>query len=279
MRSHESPSITPADPELVAAGITFSLDSKTERGDLVAVVRLLLQYGALARVAGDEAEFVAGPGDALYDIRRRTLAGLLATRRGPSTVTEPGLDDRLAAVTEEFVADTDDARNRALRHRLTRRLLDDPVVYDDELDDDERAYLSAQRGALLRRIREATGLEPEARAEGVALLDPTGAATDMTMPEEGTDGHLTLLLAEYLAAASAPIPFEVLVERTGVLVAEHAAHWRRDVRQLGADRALTGRAVARLEALRLVRRTADSVTALPALARYAVREPEESRLL
>jgi len=190
-----------ADPVLGDAGIAFTLDTQEERRDLVAVARLLLDAGVLARVAGDEQAFIASTGDALYDVNRRVLASMLVTRRGASTVTETTFTGRMRALVAEPRPETEEARNREIRHRLVRRLLDDPVLYYADLSEDERAYLSGQRGLLLRRLVDATGFIPEVRAEGIALLDPTGDATDLGMPEEGTDGHATLLLAEYLAAA------------------------------------------------------------------------------
>ncbi|WPL24282.1 DUF2398 family protein [Thiorhodovibrio frisius] len=54
-----------------------------------------------------------------------------------------------------------EARNCELRQRLTERLLDDPLLYYDALDEDERAYLFNQRHAIVQRIQEATGLIPE----------------------------------------------------------------------------------------------------------------------
>ena len=57
------------------------------------------------------------------------------------------LDDRLHALVDEHLADSDEARRTALRHALSRRLLDDPVIYTDELDPDARAYFVNQRGA------------------------------------------------------------------------------------------------------------------------------------
>jgi uncharacterized protein (TIGR02678 family) len=47
-----------ADPDLAAAGVTFVLERREERTDLVSVVRLLLDLGVLSRVAGDEDAFV-----------------------------------------------------------------------------------------------------------------------------------------------------------------------------------------------------------------------------
>jgi uncharacterized protein (TIGR02678 family) len=267
-----------ADPGLAEAGFAFALDSREERADLVVVVRLLLGFHVLAKVAGDEQSFVNSSGDALYDVNRRVLAALLVSQRGPSTVAAADLEARLRAITEELVPDSEDARNRAIRHELTRRLLDDPVVYQQELGDAERGYLTSQRTFLLRRLTEATGLVPEVRAEGVALVDPTREATDLAVPEEGTDGHATLLLAKHLAVLwrerpGVPVPPPTLEARMAELAAEHRALWRKGAAEPGATAALCRLAIDRLEALALVRRCADGVIALPALARFAYAEP------
>jgi uncharacterized protein (TIGR02678 family) len=267
-----------ADPDLADAGFAFALDSREERADLVVVVRLLLGIGVLAKVAGDEQSFVNASGDALYDVNRRVLAELLVTQRGPSTVAATDLEARLRAITEELVPDSEDGRNRAIRHALTRRLLDDPVLYQEELGDAERGYLTGQRTFLVRRLAETTGLVPEVRAEGVALVDPTGEATDLAMPEEGTDGHATLLLARHLAGLwregpGVPVPPAVLEARMAELAAEHRALWRKGTAEPGAAAALCRLAIDRLEALALLRRCEDGVIALPALARFAYAEP------
>lgn len=257
-----------ADPDLVAAGVRFDLDARDERSDLVAVVRLLLGQRVLARVAGDEKAYLDRAGDALYDIDRRLLAVVLATRRGPSTVAAADVDERLAAVNAEVVADTDEARTRAARHTLARRLLDDPVVYDADLSDDERTYWQRQRTPLARRLAEATGLVPEHRAEGTALLDPSGEATDVRMPEEGTDGHATLLLAEHLAAAGGPVARPDLDAHMAELARRHRTRWRKSAGEPGGPQALAALAVSRLVALGLARIDGDTVVPLPALARY-----------
>jgi uncharacterized protein (TIGR02678 family) len=267
-----------ADPSLVSAGITFTLDTQEERRDLVAVAKLLLDAGVLARVAGDEQSFIASSGDALYDVNRRVLASLLVTRRGASTVTETGFTERLAALVAEPRPETEDARNREIRHRLARRLLDDPVMYYADLGEEERGYLSGQRGPLLRRLTDATGFAAEVRAEGVALLDPSGEATDLGMPEEGTDGHATLLLAEYLAAAlrerpGTAIPVTELRQHVAALADQHRAHWRKGAGDPGAERELTAGALRRLAALGLIRQAGDTVSPRPALARYGYAEP------
>ncbi|MGW0994117.1 TIGR02678 family protein [Streptomyces sp. NPDC002520] len=271
-----------ADPRLVRSGITFTLDRRDERLDLAAVVRLLLGLGVLRRVAGDEEAYVSGSGDVLYDVERRVLAGLLATRRGPSTVQAESFDERLGELVAETALDSDELRFRALRRSLTRRLLDDPVLYYDELTDAELAYLTRQRGFLTARITELTGLVAEVRAEGIAMVDPDDDLTDVRMPEQGTHGHITLLLAEYLAQASGPVPGARLEQRVRELAAVHGSFWSKTAREPGTEGELVAQAVARLAALGLVSRSADGVTPRPALARYAVgeavvREPDTVR--
>ncbi|MFC5747697.1 TIGR02678 family protein [Actinomadura rugatobispora] len=266
-----------ADEQITRAGIAFAMEDRDERGDLVAVAQLLLSLGVLVKVAGDEQAFVNRSGDALYDVDRRVLAVLLSTRRGPSLVTADGHGARLAAVTEDLVPDTEDGRNRAIRHAITRRLLDDPVLYYADLTAEQRTYLDSQRGPLLKRLTEATGFMAEVRAEGIALIDPTGEATDFGMPEEGTEGHATLLLAEYLSerlrADQGVVSVTAAERRMAELIGEHKAHWRKNVRDPGAERILTAHALHRLAALGLVRWHGDEVTPLPVLARFGYLEP------
>lgn len=261
-----------ADPDLAATGLAFTLERREERADLVAVVRLLLDLGVVARVAGDEEAFVRDDGDALYDVERRVLATMLATPRGPSTVGATGHEERLAGLTEELPATTDELRNQQIRRRLTRRLLDEPVLYLADLDEVELAYLSGQRHAITSRITELTGLVPEVRAEGIAMVDPLDDLTDVRMPETGTDGHATLLLAGYLSAAgpTSITDLHAYLREQGAL---HASFWRRNATAGGAEVELAATAVTRLEALRLVDREGDMVCPLPALARYAVGAP------
>jgi len=307
-----------ADPALEEAGITFRLEGRDERTDLAGVARLLLSLGVLTRVAGDEQAFVSATGDVLYDVDRRVLATLLSARRGPSLLAgqagqagqggqaghggqagqggqaghgwsaDPATAtaERIAAVLAEPRPDTDDQRNLAIRHGLARRLLDDPVLYDADLTVEERAYLRSQRPFLLRRLTEGSGLVAEARAEGIALVDPTGEATDLGMPEEGTDGHVTLLLAEFLAGrlAQAPdggrrdeageeghviVPLGELEAHVRALAPVYRSHWRREAGEPGAERELVRAATARLAGLGLLRRHDGCVEPLPALARFS----------
>jgi uncharacterized protein (TIGR02678 family) len=261
-----------AEPELAASGFALTLDSRAGRSDLVAVVRLLLGWGVLSRVAGDEDAYLSAGADVLYDVRRPVLSVLLSGIRGPSVVTATAFEGRLAELTAEPVAESDELRNQALRRRLTRRLLDNPVVYYDELDEGERAYLLSQRHAITRRIEEATGLISEMRAEGIAMVDPEDELTDVRMPEQRTDGHVTLLVAEYLSQREQATLDELhaVVRRAA---AAHRSYWRKGVTEPGAEAELLATALQKLTALRLVTVDRPYVRSRPAIARFALAEP------
>jgi uncharacterized protein (TIGR02678 family) len=285
-----------ADPALASLGFAFTLGAQHERRELVVVCRTLLALGVLQHVAGDEEAFVqaasaAGQADALYDVHRRALAGMLAAVRGPSTWTKAeapaSLEERLRALVDEHVADSDEGRRSAMRHHIARRLLDDPVVYVDRLAPEVRTYFLNQRGAMAGRLCEASGLVAEQRAEGLALVDEAGL-TDLAMPSEGTDAHVTLLAADYLATRQrhdraaddgsaqgrAAIRERDIAEFLRDARERYGRYWRKSARESGAERELAAIAVERLERLQLVERQAGFVHLLPALARFALGDAE-----
>jgi uncharacterized protein (TIGR02678 family) len=274
-----------ADPLLASLDFTFTLGAQQERRELVAVCRTLLELGVLQRVAGDEEAFVQGAGDsadALYDVQRRVLAGMLAAVRGPSTWAREDapatLDARLSALIDEHVPDSEEGRRTALRHQIARRLLDDPVIYIDTLDPASRSYFVNQRGAMATRLCEATGLIAEQRAEGLALTDETGSLTDVAMPAEGTDAHVTLLVAEYLAGTTRretdPIPEEDIADFLNAAKERFGRYWRKSAREAGSERELTVIAIERLAKLQLIERVPDGVRPRPALARFSLGEAD-----
>jgi uncharacterized protein (TIGR02678 family) len=279
------------DPVLALGNFSFTLGTQHERRDLVTVCRTLLELGVLQRVAGDEEAFInagSDQADALYDVQRRALAGMLAAARGPSTwqpeEAPVTLEERLHALVNEYVADSDEGRRTALRHHLARRLLDNPVVYTMSLEPEAQAYFVNQRGVLAARLCEATGLTAEQRAEGLALVDESGTLTDLAMPAEGTDAHVTLLVAEYLAADErerttqrSNAPFKRTQDIADFLREardRYGRFWRKSAREAGSERELAAIAIERLDKLQLVERRADSVCPLPALARFALGEAD-----
>lgn len=267
-------SLAAGDAELMATGFAFDLASRDERRELVAVVRLLLEMGVLRRVHGDEESFVSQRGDALYRVDRTVLARLLNSRQPPSTLAMTDDEDRLRALVQEHQLETDESLRRSMRHRLARQLVDDPVLYYSDLSEDEREYLNRARFAILRPILAATGLVEEARTEGLALVDPERELTDVALPEEGTDGHVALLVAELLAnrlrAGDGRVARRDIERHVHELVGIHGKYWRKSAREAGAETWLTNQALEFLSALRLVRQHGLDIEPLPAIARFGL---------
>jgi uncharacterized protein (TIGR02678 family) len=256
------------------------------RRDFVHALRLLLELGVLRRVQGDEERFLHDrSSDVLYNVARPILAVLLACRRSPSLVNTMELEVQLAALTDEQThPETPESQNRAVRTWLVRRLLDDPVLYYGTMSPEYRAYLDRQRGFLLPELADATGLEAEVRAEGIALADLDGDCTDIGLPEEGTEGHLTLLLATWFAeklrdtrgTPSVVITDEAVRQQTARLIRKHRHHWRKEVTHKGAEGWLTELILGRLAGLAMIERQSDGgIVPLPALGRYALRASHE----
>jgi uncharacterized protein (TIGR02678 family) len=256
------------------------LERHTERQGFVDAVRLLVEQGVLQLTDGDDTQFVEGRGDALYDVDGRRLAQLL-TIPVPAELLGP---DDLAT---EVYPHTDEGANRRLRHRLMRRLIEEPVLYLADLDEAERAYLATQRHFLVARAVEATGLEAEVRREGVALIDDSGRVSDVAFPSHGTVAHAALLLSERLAerarragagegdppAAPPVVPWMELHAAAEELLARFGRYWSKAYRDDpgGPDRLLSD-ALDRLEELALIIRHPEGVEPRPAIARYRVDE-------
>ncbi|MDI1339998.1 TIGR02678 family protein [Polaromonas sp.] len=277
-----------AEPMLISRGVEFTLRSAAERRDLVAVCKTLLEQGVLQRVAGDEESFIHENGwaqsDALYDVQRRMLAGMLAAVRGPSTwrIEDAPIDfeDRLQSLVAEHVVDSEQGRRDALRHHLARRLLDDPVIYTASLDPDAQAYFVNQRGAMAGRLCDATGLTAEQRAEGLALTDESAQLTDVSMPAEGTEAHATLLVAEHLAQRLRDVRDSVVTTDEAIAaflrgaVDQYGRYWRKSAREPGAEKELADIALDRLYRLQLIAHQDGQIRPLPAIARFALGETQ-----
>jgi uncharacterized protein (TIGR02678 family) len=276
------------DPTLASCGFEFTLRTASERRELVSICRTLLEQDVLLRVAGDEEDYVHENGwnqsDALYDVQRRMLAGMLAAVRGPSTwlaeAAPVDFENRLRSLVAEHVADSEQGRRDALRHHLTRRLLDDPVVYTSSLGAEHQAYFVNQRGAMAARLCEAAGLTAEQRAEGLALTDESGQLTDISMPAEGTEAHATLLVAEHLArllreaSNSTVILDDDVAVFLRVAINKYGRYWRKSAREPGAEAELAEIALTRLYRLKLISRINREIRPLPAIARFALGDPE-----
>ena len=158
--------------------------------------------GAIALADGDATGWAHNPsaGEALYDIDRpvivamfrppravqhlRSVRGLLAGPDAPidSDEADPERPDPERPVDPKETL-------RAVR----RALVEQPVVYLDDLDSDGKAALAASR--TVGEVELLTGLTAERRSEGVALIDSSGRLSDYRFPSTGTIAQVALLIA------------------------------------------------------------------------------------
>lgn len=266
-----------ADRTRDVAGVDpFDATRYGERRALVDVLRLLVDLGALAERDGDTERFArADTGDALYDIDDRRLAQLVAAPSSPSLVDDP------ADLPVEVYADSDEGRRLRARHRVTRRLLDDPVVHYDDLDVREADWLTHALGFVGELLDRDVGLVVERRAEGLLAVDPARELTDESFPDGGsTVKHAALLLAELLTDRArsaraaggevAPVDTAEVVDLVAQLRAAYAERCRWAAAYLDDDGSvLAADALVLLERFGLVRRVDDGWLPRPALARFA----------
>ena len=245
----------------------FDRDVYAERFSLVDALRLLESLGVLALTDGDTDRFVSGTGDALYTIDRDRLGRLVATARVPSVASD------VADLVRESYPDSREGRTRRTRHLLMRRLVDDPVAYEADLDTEALLYLRTQRAAIASWLRDA-GLDFERRNEGAAAIDLDGDLSDADFPGTGTAAHAVLLTAEFLAergregdGLGAVVSDEELHRFMAVLIDQHRSHWAASVTSAGPE-GLAETVVGRLVAFRLARRTAGGTSPMPAVGRF-----------
>ena len=167
----------------------------------------------------------------------------------------------------EQVVDRSGQRQSA-RAWMRAMLLEEPVVYRDDLAESEWAELRRRLGQETDIFEEMFGMHIEARAEGLAAIDPDGALTDSRFPAGGTVAQAALLLLDRLIAMEQnPVERSVVVGVVASLSDEHQRHWS----QLAKDPdRLTDAIFDLLIDHRLAERAHGGIRLLPAAWRYAV---------
>ncbi|MFF0813731.1 TIGR02678 family protein [Rhodococcus sp. NPDC003318] len=170
--------------------VELSTERAADRDAFVDAVGWLAARGAITLADGDASGWASNPdaGEALYDIDRSVVIALF---RPPRAL------QHLSSVRGLLAAPTEETATRETTRRVRRALVQQPVVYADELDDDERLQLALPRTAA--DVERLTGLVAERRAEGIALIDPSGRLSDVRFPSTGTVAQVALLLAGEIA--------------------------------------------------------------------------------
>ncbi|HWL43936.1 MAG TPA: TIGR02678 family protein [Ilumatobacter sp.] len=237
------------------ADVTITTEPADRRA-LVNAVKWMVEHGLadevherVERYAADEAA------DAVLRIRPDRVALLpLPTLAGAETL-----------------ADLLDPTPRGpLRAWMRARLLEDPVLYREDLGDDEWGELRRRLGDEAETFAEMFDVRIEARGEGIAVIDD-GSFSDRAFPRGGTVGHAALLLLDGCTGNPERTVWsrDELVSVIAELSATHRKYWSR----LADDPAtFTAAVVELLMDHRLVEPADDTgaVRLLPAAWRYAV---------
>ena len=159
-------------------GLDFDHNTAAHRRAFVHAVQAIVDLGVLELADGNEESFAtSGNGDALYRVERTHLTRLLATSKPPSLAA-----DRQAAISENLYTQTEDGLIRQRRHRVTRALAAEPVLYRSDLDETEVDYLVGQEKRLRGLLDDWFGLTLETRAEGWVAVDVQQGLTDIDFP-------------------------------------------------------------------------------------------------
>ncbi|MEU2037368.1 TIGR02678 family protein [Nocardia niwae] len=178
-------------------GLELATDRAADRDAFVDAVGWLTVRGALTLADGDAGGWASDPdaGEALYDIDRPVVFALF---RPPRALQH--LHSVRGLLTEESTGPGGSAHatgNAEIARRVRRALVEQPVVYAEDLAPDERPVLAQER--VVAEVELFTGLRAERRAEGVALIDTSGRLSDVRFPGTGTLAQVALLLAGEIA--------------------------------------------------------------------------------
>lgn len=184
---------TVADDATRIDGLGLSRERAADRAAFVDAVAWLETRGAVKLADGSARRWADDPdsGEALYDIDRDAVTAVYRPTR---------ILQHLRSVTALLTvptANSRDTRRREAGQRARRALVEQPVVYWAELDEDARNILRGPHA--VPDVERITGLSAERRAEGVALLDTSGALSDRRFPGAGTVAQTALLLVGEVA--------------------------------------------------------------------------------
>lgn len=171
-----------------------------QRRAFVDALKWLEARGVLGLRDGEVERWLSGDseGDALYDLDHDVVSRLLIT--SPSVLRDV---DTAADFLTEVIGSSDEALTRAMRHRIGRRIVTEPVVSFGDLDPGELAHFRHRRARIVGDLERLTGARIEVRSEGMLLVDG-GDMSKEAFPGTGTQTQAALLWSAALLESALP---------------------------------------------------------------------------
>jgi uncharacterized protein (TIGR02678 family) len=248
-------------------GIEVDLDRLDDRRCLADVFLFLGSLGVLVPIAGHAEGWVRSRSEddeTLYDVMHSPLDDLIVAPRVIGARDVRGLlFGGVYPVSEEGVT-------MKRTHRVSRRLVEDPVLYLSELSEAERAAYVKVRASRDHFLAAWLGLEAECRREGTALIDgDVDPLTDMRFPAARPwTRQVALLLAEALCGRVRGGQSRFEVSEIVALCGSLREVWG-DALCAEEPSEMAARGLEILAGMRLVRLADGDVIPLPAIARLS----------
>jgi len=248
-------------------GIEVDLDRLDDRRCLADVFQLLTGLGVLVAIAGHAEGWVRSRSEddeTLYDVMHSPLDDLIVAPRVIGARDARGLlYGGVYPMSEEGVT-------LKRTHRVSRRLVEDPVLYVSELSEVERVAYGKVRASRDHFLASWLGLEAERRREGTALID--GAfepLTDLRFPAARPwTRQVALLLAEAVCGRVRGGQSRFTSGEIVDVCAAMRSQWGDALCSDEPDE-MAARALELLAGMKLVRVADGDVIPLPAIARFS----------
>lgn len=251
-------------------GVGLDVDRLDDRRCLADVFQYLAWLGVLVRVSGQAEQWVrtrSQDDELLYDVMHSRLDDLIVAPRviGAADVTDLSFGGAYPV--------TDAGVNLERKHRVSRRLVEDPALYLNQLSDADRAYYTnpAVRGPRDAMLADWLGLEAERRREGTALIDEsTEPLSDLRFPvARPWTRQAALLLAERICRRVRMGQSRLLRGDLQDDCRELKSQWGEKLCPADVDaETMCTTALEVLELMCLVRTSDGAVMPLPAIARF-----------
>ncbi len=199
-----------AEAEVALAG------DAAERRALVTALQWMIDYGLAAELYAHVDAYAADDAaDAVLQMR-------------PDRIALLPLPALIGATSAEELLERAE-RRPPFRQWARAILVELPVLYRDDVTNEEWGELRRRLGEEERLAAEMFGLVLEARAEGMAAIDPSGSLSEARFPAAGTVGHAALLVIDALAPLDGPASWPDYTAMIGELATRHARSWSNDL--------------------------------------------------